>query len=755
MPDSIAINEVKLPKGEIDAREVSIIEIPKLSVGHSESLAIKLFTACGLISIYYQNRFYCLATIESQGSATSILSERIKDLGKIKEEKTVFSALDAAVKERLLVEIFRHAASKANYFGIYDRMFFRADENIEPFFIAPSFELTVRQSEDSYGYFINPTHLPMANCTRLFDRLTEGNRLIKLCSKRFDCGEFLEKGKCRYSYPSFVGVLSERLGRGTNGFDSELEELKEYYAECPGVEDEDFGILYVKRTKDAKTEHAYPSFLVFRELTREERRLFSLEKELRNKLLPQSSVRYFQTKTIMDSIFKNDSMALNDLNLRVTVELGTFHELPEAGITAALNEPLLQFDPINDELCSIEPSSLFYKGVFDALSSDRPFGAIRPYVIIPRVVREEMGQLLDWLANGRTYTDQWGKQKLDFVGMNHRLSKFNCRFILPEEDDFFYADTEDAFLEHAETIVNQWNNDNERVVLVVLPGGLYEEEEEDKYGAYARPFSLYYRLKKIFVETGIPCQMIEKETFSRVDRFVLQNLLVNIYSKMGGRPWSLRFPLSDVNVFIGIGFGLNPKETDKHVYIGVANIFDSHGEWLDICSDHKDITEEERESFYGYEAFTERSASYKLSEEMAQKITEESLKRFKDANPHIGYPRNVVIHKNGRLYDCEIKGIMGALRRLEQSGAAFEKIGFLSIIQDHNYIIVSGNRNKVFLKLMLLLPFFNVKLHLNQRPNFPQFSIPIFNSILPILPNFTSILLLQFYFLEGRRDHQE
>jgi len=140
-----------------------------------------------------------------------------------------------------------------------------------------------------------------------------------------------------------------------------------------------------------------------------------------------------------------------------------------------------------------------------------------------------------------------------------------------------------------------------------------------------------------------------------------------------------------VNAFIGIGFGLNPKETDKHVYIGVANIFDSHGEWLDICSDHKEITEEERESFYGYEAFTERSASYKLSEEMAQKITEESLKRFKDANPHIGYPRNVVIHKNGRLYDCEIKGIMGAFRRLEQSGAAFEKIGFLSIIQDHNY----------------------------------------------------------------------
>lgn len=38
MADSIVINEVRLPKEEIDTKEVSIITIPKLSVGHSESL---------------------------------------------------------------------------------------------------------------------------------------------------------------------------------------------------------------------------------------------------------------------------------------------------------------------------------------------------------------------------------------------------------------------------------------------------------------------------------------------------------------------------------------------------------------------------------------------------------------------------------------------------------------------------------------------------------------------------------------------
>ncbi|MCK4822795.1 hypothetical protein KA005_43930, partial [bacterium] len=158
MADSLTINEVELPKEQIDTREVSVIFIARLSVGHSESMRVKLFTACGLVSIYYQNRFYGLSTKESGEDVISVLSKRIRDLGEIEEEKVIFANLDALVKEKLLVELFRHAASKAGYFGIYDRTFFRADENIDPYF-CPAFELAVREFDDSYGFFINPTHL--------------------------------------------------------------------------------------------------------------------------------------------------------------------------------------------------------------------------------------------------------------------------------------------------------------------------------------------------------------------------------------------------------------------------------------------------------------------------------------------------------------------------------------------------------------------------------------------------------------------
>jgi len=683
MSDSITINEVELPKEEIESKEVSVVVIPKLSVGHSESLRIKLYAACGLVSIYYQNRFYCLPSREGHETAIPVLSERVKDLGEIKEEKVLFSKLDEAVKEKLLIEIVRHAAAKANYFLIYGRLFFLAGENIDPYF-TPAFELTVREFDDSFGYFINPTHLSMANCSTLTDRVSEGDILIKLCSKRYVCSQFIEEGRCRYSYPSQIGLISEHIGRDAADFDSELDNLKEFYDECPGVDDDDFEILSVKRTKDARTEHTYPSFLAFRELTREERRAFGIEKELRNKLLPPSSVRYLHTKNILDKIFRNNSMSVNDLNLKVNLVLNNLYELSGEGPVVGLEEPLLQFDPIKEDL-SIEPSSLFYKGVYDASSSDRPFSAVKPYVILPAAAKQKLDRVLDWLANGRKYADSG---KVEFAGMNHsRFSRFNCRFVLPNENEYFYAETEEDFLDRARTIVNRWGNDNDRIVIIVLPEGLYEEEENGKYGEYAKPFSLYYQLKKIFVENGIPSQMIDESTFAKVDKFVLQNLLVNLYSKMGGRPWSLHSPLSDVNAFIGIGFGLNPREAENHVYIGVANIFDSHGEWLDICTDHKNITEEERESFYGHEAFTERFASYKLSKEVAKKITEESLKRFKDTNPRIGYPRNIVIHKNGRLYDCEIKGIMKALKDLKEKGAVFEKIGIMSIIKGHNYKI--------------------------------------------------------------------
>jgi hypothetical protein len=681
MPDSISINAARVKKEDLDSREVSVIPSPRLSIGHSEALGVKLFATGGLVSVYYQNTFYCLPTKDGQRDAVSVLSERIKDIGEIKENKIRFSDLGPVVRERLLIELFRHAATRASYFAIYDRIFFKADQNIDLFF-TPSFELSVKEFQDSYGYFINPTTISMANCTRLFDSLRDGDRLIRLCSKRFECSQFIEEGRCKYSFPSYIGLLSGQKNKETEDFSDELENIG--YEECPGIEDDDFGIIYFKRTRDAKTELGMPSFLAFRELTRGERSSFNIEEEFRKKLLPPSSVRYLQAKSILESVFKKDSITVNDLNLPINIELGKFQEL-STGPTAGLEEPLLQFDPINEELCSIEPSSLFFKGVYDASSATRPFGAIRPYVIIRRENRTGMDQLLQWLSNCKTYTDRYGREKVDFAGPNHRYSKFNCRFILPREEDYFYADPNADFIECATTVLNQWKEENDRIVLIVLPTSVYSEEEEGRYGEYSKPYSLYYQLKKIFVENGIPCQMIEESTFSRIDKYVLQNLLVNIYSKMGGRPWSLHSPLSDVNAFIGIGFGLNPREAQNHVYIGVANIFDRHGEWLDICSDHKDITEEERESFHGYDAFTERAASYKLSKEMAQKITEESIKRFRDINPQIGFPRNVVIHKNGRLYTCEIDGIMEGLKTLEKIGAAFEKIGILSIIQDHNY----------------------------------------------------------------------
>ena len=169
MADSITINKVELPKEQIDQKDVLIIEIPKLSVGHSDSIRIKLFTACGLVSIYYRNKFFCISTKEAGKTAASVLSARIKDIGEISEEKKLFGELDDETKERLLAELFRHAAAKGKYFGIYERTFFLAGENIDPFF-TPAFELSVREFEDSYGYFINPTHLSMAKLHKAFEQ---------------------------------------------------------------------------------------------------------------------------------------------------------------------------------------------------------------------------------------------------------------------------------------------------------------------------------------------------------------------------------------------------------------------------------------------------------------------------------------------------------------------------------------------------------------------------------------------------------
>jgi hypothetical protein len=78
MVDSITLNQTRIFKEEIDPLDASIICIPNLSIGHSEALCIKMLVACGLISIYHQNRFYCLPSKEGGEEVITVLSERLR-----------------------------------------------------------------------------------------------------------------------------------------------------------------------------------------------------------------------------------------------------------------------------------------------------------------------------------------------------------------------------------------------------------------------------------------------------------------------------------------------------------------------------------------------------------------------------------------------------------------------------------------------------------------------------------------------------
>ena len=687
MIDSISINEVRVKKKEVDQLKVSVIKIPKLSIGHSESVRIRLFTQCGLSSIYYRNNFYCIKTVtgEEVKKAKDLLSEIFKDL-EIDVEACRFYELESNLRELLLIELFRHAAAYGGYFALQRRTFIRPDERQDGLII-PAFELGIRDSEDSYCYSINSTYVSLVNCNKVFEGLNPGDELLKLCSRRFECRIYLENGKCKYSFPSYAGLLKEKIGEGNPELENELENIKEKYGECPEIEENDFQIIYVKRTKDSKHDLAYPSFILHKETTGSQIRQMGIKEELRNKLLARSSVRFLNIKKITKNIFQNEMLRVKDLQLPVSIELNKAVELStgkELSEPVRYEEPRLRFDPILDE-SSVEPSSLFYKGVYDAQSTTRPFKRIQSYVVMRKSkdVKGKVNQLLSYLSDCKK---DW-KDKVEFAGLNHRFSKFNCKYVPPKDEDFLEVGSEEEFIEAGNSIVNRWNNDPERVVILILPEVVDEDTEDfidERYGGYAQPYSLYYKLKKIFVEAGLPCQMIDQKTLDRIDKFILQNLLVNIYSKMGGKPWSLINPVGDVNTFIGIGFGLNTEKQKKNIYVGVSNIFDSHGEWLDIYSQNKYITDEDWESFHAQDVFTKESNSYKLTLEMSRQIVEESLQIFKDTNPKIGYPRNIVIHKNGEIHECELLGFAEAIKNVNQKGGKIEKVGILSIIKNHN-----------------------------------------------------------------------
>lgn len=145
-----------------------------------------------------------------------------------------------------------------------------------------------------------------------------------------------------------------------------------------------------------------------------------------------------------------------------------------------------------------------------------------------------------------------------------------------------------------------------------------------------------------------------------------------------------------MHCFIGIGFGLNPRSIGKHIYAGVANVFDRYGSWVDIASDSRSLSEAEREDFESAQKYLQGTSSFKISQNLTQSIVYDALRLYEQYQTTTKQsPKNIILHKLGRIYECEVVGLLEAIKQI--LGTLNEcRLGILQIEQDHQ-IRLYGN----------------------------------------------------------------
>ena len=100
-----------------------------------------------------------------------------------------------------------------------------------------------------------------------------------------------------------------------------------------------------------------------------------------------------------------------------------------------------------------------------------------------------------------------------------------------------------------------------------------------KDSRYMNPLtSPYYPCKAKLIGQEVPTQCICIETIKRINDFILGNIALNLYAKIGGTAWGIEKKSTTIKeLIIGIGATIN---YNKCLTMSIANVFDNSGVYL-------------------------------------------------------------------------------------------------------------------------------------------------------------------------------
>jgi hypothetical protein len=90
--------------------------------------------------------------------------------------------------------------------------------------------------------------------------------------------------------------------------------------------------------------------------------------------------------------------------------------------------------------------------------------------------------------------------------------------------------------------------------------------------------SPYYTVKRLLLEAGLPCQMVDTPTLANPD-YKDMNLALNVVAKCGVVPWVLPQSMPDADFLIGLSHTQSRHGGPSSRQMGFANVFDEYGRW--------------------------------------------------------------------------------------------------------------------------------------------------------------------------------
>jgi len=237
-------------------------------------------------------------------------------------------------------------------------------------------------------------------------------------------------------------------------------------------------------------------------------------------------------------------------------------------------------------------------------------------------MRHNMEQLIERLKTG--------KYKYRGAERTFATKFFYTGVVTVDRIEDTRSEIERLLAEHSD-----WQGDTrlKRIFLVHTPEKGYSKDDHE---------SPYYVVKRLLLERGIPCQMVDTPTLQNADWKDL-NLALNITAKCGVTPWVLPDAIPDADFFVGLS---HTQSKDGQRIMGFANVFNSYGKW-EFYSGNT--------AYFNFEERTQHLA----------RLVEETLTKLQNQLPPT--PR-IIFHYSSKLSNVDRNSILEAARKVRPEG---------------------------------------------------------------------------------------